>query len=217
MEDFCTIVSIMPLAIHEEKPSVQPGVFDIPAADENDFSILHVGPGVAYIYIDMHRGQMPKNYSSKTMAESVINDMLNGGLMISPDARPGVFYVEGKLSHEECLKNEEFKTKMIAAKAQQLKWFQKLVARADDSWKKNGQHKLITDMERAAARRLKIRREWIETFSPADLINCPGCGEFVSNKFAFCKHCKTVINLEAAKSLINMDNLASLGLSKAKV
>ena len=33
--DFCTVVSIFPKAIHEERVTIEPGVFDIPAAGTN--------------------------------------------------------------------------------------------------------------------------------------------------------------------------------------
>jgi len=153
-----TVVSLLPFPIHEEKPGLHPGVFDIPAAAPGDFSILHIGVSNYGHYVDGDRGTLSIPEFASNVAKAIVNDYANSQLEADANHKPGLFWVAGKLDKEK-IKTLHAK-ELAAAQEVQNKWFKKLVMRASDSWTKHKLHRNITELERHAARALKVEAEW---------------------------------------------------------
>ena len=203
-EDVSSIVSIVPFEIDEEKPGIYPGHFYISPSKNNIPEILEVEESIGFIEVDESRSVKVTN-SSRKVAESIVLDYLNSQIAI-PNGRtdevgPGIFWKFGRYTLDRVYK--ECKTELEIAKLRQINWFTELVKMADDDWEKTRQHRSITDMQRYAAKYLKLERVWIVNIENKILetIKCPGCESLLSKTIVICPTCKCVLNQEAYKKL----------------
>ena len=95
----CTIVSLVPFEIREDKPTY-PGTFIIPGAKRDDFEILVVDNVHSFMYLDENRGSLKMPIDSNEVANSIINDYENSQLFAKPSEGigPGIFYLDGEYS-----------------------------------------------------------------------------------------------------------------------
>lgn len=63
----------------------------------------------------------------------------------------------------------------------------------------------ITDLERRAARELKLEKPWV--YDPKPQADCPACGEKIKPGVAVCRSCRAILDREKA---------AKFGLVKAE-
>lgn len=190
-----TIVSLFPLPIFERKPLL-PSVYQIPAAAEDRPEILVVREGVFYVYLDEFRGSMTIRTPAITVAESIVRDFLDGQHLMTEDARPAIWVVPGEWLVSEVYNDPDQKAKIQNESALQLEWFKRICTIADDEWSKFHQHRMITDVQRVAAKRLRYVREWAQEVKPQDIADCPGCGAVINKKVAVCRECNCIINEE---------------------
>jgi hypothetical protein len=204
--DCSTLVSVCPFPINETKPGLQPERFQLPAVKnfETDCVVLHVTNASFFVYIDMDRGSMKVNVPSEELAQSIVRDLITAQIAINlsddAPATPGLFWVPGKISKEEIVKNHSVILKQ--ARDAQRNWFNNLVKMADDDWSKYRQHKTISDTQRHALRALGLTRDWdidIEKLSSAK--SCPACMNKVPDGAAICPFCKCMLNEKAASVL----------------
>ena len=99
----------------------------------------------------------------------------------------GVFVCEGSEPSEEELR---------AAHAQLDHFYRTLVASADRTWERTHNVILISDLERRAARALRLEKEW--SYEPSERVDCPACGEKLRPGVAVCRVCRAVLNREKA-------------------
>lgn len=158
----CTVVSLFPLEIQERKPGLNPELYVIPAAPEKDISILHVGNGQMTIYLGENaaRPQQVLPEFAGTIANSIVWDFCRAQLEYKLDtAEPGLFVVDGHMNKEEIKK--VYGDTIKKAERLQNKWFEMLVRLADTSWGKRKNHSDISELQRLAAKRFNLKREWL--------------------------------------------------------
>jgi hypothetical protein len=73
----------------------------------------------------------------------------------------------------------------------------RLVGIADLEWERTHNPMFITDLERRAARELKLDKPWL--YDPKPQMECPACGEKVKPGVAVCRTCRAVLDPEKAK------------------
>jgi hypothetical protein len=191
-----TVVSLVPFDLHETKPGLFPGEYNIPAAKDNDFQVFHVGPAKYYIYLDSDRGSHEAFEPDYKVAEAIVNDFCLSQLATGPDAMPGMFCVEGKLSKDDVIIHHEAKLK--SARITQNNWYKSLVKNADDDWSRYHQHKIISDLQRFAAKSLGLDREWLIITS--DIIKrCGACRVVIDPEAIICSNCRAILDVEKAK------------------
>lgn len=196
-----TIVSLFPLPVFEKKPLI-PSVYQVEAArEELQPKILVVREGIFHVYLDEFRGMMTVRTPAITVAESVVRDFLDGQYLYSEDSRPALWTLPGEWTTEEILADKDQKERIYKEHSLQLEWFKRLIFIADDEWSKYHQHRMITEVQRVAAARLKYNREWALDFKPENLTDCPGCGVTINKKVAVCRECGCIINMEIYKTL----------------
>ena len=190
----------MPYAFEETKPGVIPGRYYIPQADDKDTpGILHVSNGRSDMYL-LDGRTIPFPCPAEEIAKSLVNDFNLAQLEADPTSHPALFYVNGTYTAAEVILR--FKDKVEEAKKLQVKWFSKLIRRADDDWNKWKQHRMITDIQRHAAKELgMINKEWYHSPQPEEFVKCPACATLVESSAVICKNCQFVINKEKAKEL----------------
>ena len=72
----------------------------------------------------------------------------------------------------------------------------RLVAIADLEWERSHNPMFITDLERRAARELKLEKPWL--YDPKPATECPACAERIKPGVAVCKSCGAILDKEKA-------------------
>jgi hypothetical protein len=72
----------------------------------------------------------------------------------------------------------------------------RLVAAADLEWERSHNPMFITDLERRAARELKLEKPWL--YDPKPATECPACAERIKPGVAVCKACGAILDKEKA-------------------
>ena len=78
-------------------------------------------------------------------------------------------------------------------------FYRALVASADREWERSHSFLFIHDLQRRAAARLGLEKEW--HYQARETEECPGCGERVKAGVAVCKSCHAILNHEKALAL----------------
>lgn len=214
--DKCTIVSIYPREINDFKPTLFPGRFVIPAAPENDFSILVV-EGSSYYLASRLENQPPTEVQvgSVELAESIIKDSIPSMNLVSANSRPGVFYIIGAYDRNN-IRNyvdddinsptygKKFDEFLADAKIQQSRYFTAVIDEADYFWSASqGNPKTIPADAKLAAKLLGLDKvkPWMSNVVASNLEPCPYCGEMINLNFPICKYCHNTVNKTKASEL----------------
>jgi hypothetical protein len=72
----------------------------------------------------------------------------------------------------------------------------RLVATADLEWERSHNPMFITDLERRAARELRLEKPWL--YDPKPLADCPVCAEKIKPGVAVCRSCGAILDREKA-------------------
>lgn len=197
-----TIISIVPFPISEFKPGIYPGFFEIAGSKNEVPEILVVGESVYHVELDENRTITVK-CSPDDIAKSLVHDYVISCLAYTVEdsgSLPGIFWKPEELTLSEV--TSKYAKDLEQAKRQQRNWFEKLVRLADDDWEKTRQHKFISDMQRYAAKSLKLERPWIISLNAvADTKKCPACQSFVSIEAIICSSCRCILDVKKYESL----------------
>jgi len=71
-------------------------------------------------------------------------------------------------------------------------FYSKLVAAADLEWERSHNPMFITDLDRRAARELKLDKPWLYDPKPQD--ECPACAEKIKPGVAVCRSCGAILD-----------------------
>jgi hypothetical protein len=102
----------------------------------------------------------------------------------------GLFVCAGDVPTEVELKNAEERLD---------DFYRALVASADREWERSHSFLFIHDLQRRAAAKLGMNKEW--HYQVRETEECPGCGDRVKPGVAVCKSCHAVLNREKALAL----------------
>jgi len=200
--DKTTVVSIYPREIHEQKVTVEPGIFHIPAGTYENPSVLVVGPSSWWKEIDENQPLLEIPINSIQIADALINDWAKGLVACDMgESKPGLFYVPGEITAATVQKN--FKHLLDIANRRQKTWFQATVKIADILWTRTqGNPLAISEDARIAARMLNLNNKpWLQDYQTAELSNCHACGNLINPQYPVCSNCKAIVNEERAKAL----------------
>ena len=200
--DKSTVVSILPKEIHERKATIQPGFFDISPGSFDHPAILVVGPSSWWREIDENQPLLEIPVSSIQIADSIVQDYLNGLLAANMgDQQPGLFYLPGEFTVEKLKK--EHMSLLLNAQVKQKKWFLELIRIADILWSRsNGNPLAISSDARLACKELNIQNKpWLGDLQTAELVRCIACGALRNQLFPICQTCKAIADPARAKEL----------------
>ena len=156
--------------------------------------IASPGPGDAYAITpirdcrsvmdlgDKHTTEFP--ISAREVAEDIAREINNDS---GEGSFHGVFVAEGTEPTEKEL--SEARTKLEAFQ-------RRLVEAADLEWERSHNPMFITDLERRAARELKLDKPWL--YDPKPMEECPACGEKIRLGVAVCRSCRAILDAEKA-------------------
>ena len=200
--DKTTIISIWPRAIHEEKITLFPGSFDIPAGSMEKPSSLVVGASSWWKEVWESNQLLEIPQHSYMVAKSIIDDWVKGlHGYVGGQAQPGLFCLPGEVSVKEV--KEKHKELLDRAETWQRAYYLNLVNIADVLWPTSNNNPIaISDIMRLAAQELKLdTKEWLKNFQSIELRQCVACGSPRNPAFPICPNCKTVVDVAKAKEL----------------
>lgn len=196
----CTVVSLMPLELNEEKPGLVPQRFIIPKSDGKIPAVLVVGEARHYVYLDQQRGHLPVRDSPAEVARSLVNDYITSQPRVGPDAHPGLFWVAGEYTADGIQK--DYSSELAEAERVQNNWFVEICKMADDDFNKFQQHNVVSDFQRKIAQMIgwtTDQHEWMAASLTQGAKKCPACGTVA--KGIVCASCRCVLDPEKYKTL----------------
>lgn len=199
--DRSTIVSLFPLALDEEKPTLHPGKFVIPAGAPDKPQLLVVTGSSWWKQTDPDEPPIEIPQPSPVVAKSIVNDYIRGLLGFEPEkAFPALFWVPGIVKPEEL--KTKYKGEVTLAIERQNKWYDNLILEADKLWaRSNHNPSVIPFISKLACEQRGVKRDWTLAFENIETIKCPACGTQVNPEFPVCVNCKVVINKKKAEEL----------------
>jgi len=95
-----------------------------------------------------------------------------------------------------CAGDEPDAEELAEARERLQLFYASLVNSADKQWERTHNVAFISDLERRAARELRLEKDW--SYEPAMRNECPACGERLKPNVAVCRTCGAVLNREKA-------------------
>jgi hypothetical protein len=199
--DRSSVVSIYPKAISERKPTIEPGIFNIPAGSMKNPQILIVGSSSWWREIDETMPYLEIVNNSIQVARSVVVDYCSGVLASDMvNAMPGLFFIKGVVTLEELKKSHQPELK--EAERKQTNMYKDLIRLGDVGWSRsNGNPLSISDDMRMAATELGLDKPWNKDSILLERVACKACGTMITSDIIICPNCKVILNVEKFKTL----------------
>lgn len=198
-----TIVSTLPWELVEDKVTLIPHKYVIPAAKTNDVSVLAVDDAAYFRFIPLSNEKTPPlrvPVPSRDVARSIVDDFIGSmsGVDFAPNddgivAMPGLFYLPDVSLTAEVVKMKH-KTQVEQALKNTKLWFTNLVRVADDEWFRTHQYQAISDIQRRAVKFLGLDREWIKDVVFLQQTDCWACKTKIHGEAMICHNCKAIVN-----------------------
>jgi len=163
------------------------GTFQIAGRAEGDaYALTRITPRTAVMDYGDKR-TLPLPITAREIADDICRE-------INSDAGErsflGVFVCAGDAPTEGELRSAHEKLD---------EFYRALVAAADREWERSHSYLFIHDLQRRAAARLGLEKEWY--YQARETEECPGCGERVKPGVAVCKSCHAIFNRDKALAL----------------
>jgi hypothetical protein len=163
------------------------GTFQIAGRAEGDaYALTRITPRTAVMDYGDKR-TLPLPITAREIADDICRE-------INSDAGErsflGVFVCAGEAPTEDELR---------AAQEKLDEFYRALVASADREWERSHSYLFIHDLQRRAAAKLGLEKEW--HYRSSETEECPGCGERVKAGVAVCKSCHAILNRDKALAL----------------
>lgn len=203
-EDVCTVISIMPIQLSEDKP-LNPSHYAIPACRdvEHGAETLVVKRGSFRVYIDESRPALIIPEPADIIAGAICRDFkIASPSYIPGQAEPGLFWVRGGYDSFEALGDRNLNEEFVKARQMQENWFKALVSTADDDWSKHTMRRMISDLQRLACKSLGLDRAWdmdLEVTKTVRMANCKFCRADVHPEALICLHCRGILDMARYK------------------
>lgn len=212
-DDISTIFSIVPFEVREFKPGLYPGTFNIPACrDEKEPQILEVGPSEYLMMVAGRKEGQRIITPSYIIADSIVKDFFDGQLWTTPEERPGLCWVQGKVSLTQFkgLHKEIYER----IKRQQKAWFIRICKQTDNEWRKNHNYRVASDQAKFAAHYLGLDPEWLHVEEIGGFVKCPACNVVNDPQNVVCTGCSALLTPELFAASTKEEKLRVLKFAK---
>lgn len=118
--------------------------------------------------------------SAREIAEDIARELNNDS---GEGSFHGIFVAAGP---------EPTAEELTAARRRLHDFYTRLVAAADLEWERSHNPMFITDLDRRAARELKLDKPWLYDPKPQD--ECPACAEKIKHGVAVCRSCGAILD-----------------------
>jgi hypothetical protein len=154
-----------------------------PADDDSPYALTRISARTGAIDLgDKRTLEFP--ISARDIAEDLAREINADG---GESSYFGVFVCENEVPHED---------ELAEARERLQLFYVSLVSSADKQWERTHNVAFISDLERRAARELRLEKDW--SYEPAMRNECPACGERLKPNVAVCRTCGAVLNREKA-------------------
>jgi hypothetical protein len=182
--DFATIVNITDQRYMAHRMY---GTFQIAGRAEGEaFALTRITPRTATMDYGDKR-TLPLPITAREIAEDICREVNSDA---GEHSYLGVFVCAGDAPTAEELRDAQEKLD---------EFYRTLVASADREWERSHSYLFINDLQRRAAARLGLEKEW--HYQARETEECPGCGERVKPGVAVCKSCHAILNRDKALAL----------------
>ena len=200
----CTVISLVPVRICEEKPGLFPPRFIIEESNGDIPQVLHVGNARHFVYLDESRGMLQVSDPSDTVAKAIVQDFCTSQLGIDDTTGPALWWVDEKMDQVQVM--EKQRTQIHEQKQRQRRWFINLVKMADDDWTRYRKHNVISDFQRKLGTMLDLNPDDHEWLQPLALQEgktraCPYCGTSIVVDSVTCATCHQIIDPARMKEI----------------
>jgi len=184
-------------------PGVVPNSIKVIGGSPEKPALTYVDSGRFGVYLDADRGSFPVAVSADKIAESVVNDYCTTLLAYSEDAGPAILAFPEVVTEKDL--TSKYSKLVQEALDRQQRWYKQLVALADDDWSRHRRHATISNLQREAARSLKLEREWLflieDTKVDVTQIHlCPACKAPVVVGASVCQVCRCILDPKLASN-----------------
>ena len=118
--------------------------------------------------------------SAREIAEDLARELNNDS---GEGSFHGVFVAAGSTPTDE---------ELADARRRLEDFYRRLVATADLEWERSHNPMFITDLDRRAARELKLDKPWL--YDPKPQSECPACAEKIKPGVAVCRSCHAILD-----------------------
>lgn len=200
-----TVISWYPYDIENiHKPGLMPEFFTIKAGDPakkvpsfNSFDSLKRKQ-----YMNEDQGWAEMLVPASELCESIVQDYFKSCIETAGDVGPGIFWVPGIITPALLTADKNLKSKADYHYDMQRRWFEKLVAKADDTWQHVKQYRAITTIQKYAAEFLNLEREWLFVQQTSKQnVRCEACGSVVPETAVKCANCGFILNVDKYNKL----------------
>ena len=132
---------------------------------------------------------------AREIAEDVARELINDS---GEGSFHGVFVSAGPEPTEDELSD---------AQRRLDEFHRKLVAAADLEWERSHNPMFVTDLDRRAARELKLDKPWL--YDPKPQAECPACAEKIKPGVAVCRSCGAILDRAKAAQFGLVTNAAA--------
>jgi predicted nucleic acid-binding Zn ribbon protein len=200
----CTVISLVPCKIVEEKPGLYPPRFIIEESDTVIPQLCHISTAVHYVYLDESRGMLQVKDPSDVVAKALVHDFVTSQLAVSDEVGPALWWVDSDYTLEQVVEKE--KVIMNEMRQRQRKWFVNLMKMADDDWVRYRQHNVISDFQRKIGHILDLNPEDHEWMTPLALqqgrtFACPFCMTSLPVGSVICGTCHEIIDYKRKEQI----------------
>jgi hypothetical protein len=156
------------------------GTYIVPACAEGaPYALLEVTPRLGRIDLgDRREFEFP--ITAREIAADIAREINSDA---GEDSDFGVFVCAGERPSGP---------EIAAARARIESFYKRIVVLADQEWERAHNAMTISDVQRRAARWLKLEREWF--YEPQRQADCPACGERIRPGVAVCRTCGAVLD-----------------------
>lgn len=190
----CTVASLVPFDIREEKPGLYPPRYPLKASNMIKPEVLIVGVAYHYVYLDQDRKSLRVANPSDLVAKSIVEDYVTSQLGVDTTARPALFWFPEELTAEQIIvKHPDVVKENLRLQKQ---WMLNISRIADNDWNRYHQHNVVSDFQRKCAECIGWKAEDHEWMNQPVLetIKCPACFSSAPLGALICPTCRNVLD-----------------------
>lgn len=207
-----TLVSFARRDIFETIPGLKCAFYSLPRSEDPKKPTILIVEDSHYLKPDIEGNNDEVFVPSAQIANGVVTMHITSQLGFrSGEAHPALFAIPDMAVDEKDL--GKYQKEVDRALRHQKAWFTNLVRMADDDWQISHRHNMISDIQRTAARELKLERPYLMAVEFEDIEDCPFCAKSLLNADApICPNCMRVLNPEKLAEIEKR-----LGITPAKM
>lgn len=192
-KDESTVFSIAPYELYETKPGIYPGTYRIPACtDQSKPQRLVVKSAMHLMQVGGRRKPIRIDTASTVVARAIVEDNFSAQMWSAPNCGPGLAWLFGNISLDDFMDHhKDIYQRMLS---DQRNWFLARIKNVDNEWSRFKNHRVVSDIDRFAARALGLEPDWMKTDEMFGFQKCTACGTMNDPHNIICSNCRFIFD-----------------------